>query len=310
MNAESGSAHDGGATTAGAGDRSRPDDVTAGTATPAGTRISPRLRWWFEIFFVLAFYAIYTSIRNGLSAGPEAADTAFANAERIIDLERLIGLFQEKRIQDAFIDNRLFIQFWNIFYGTLHFAVTIFAMVWTYRKFPHRYPLWRNALACTTGLALIGFTLFPLMPPRLLDAGPPFGAGQDYGFVDTLADIGGLWSFDSGTMATISNQYAAMPSLHFAWALWCFFVLYRYLPWRAARIAIAAYPWLTLFAIIVTGNHYWIDAVGGAVALAAGYLLAHVITERIQAWRIQRYGPQSEAKPAVPPSTEAPAVDR
>ncbi|MEL7208425.1 MAG: phosphatase PAP2 family protein [Actinomycetota bacterium] len=264
------------------------DRQSGSGSAPAGTRISPRLRWWFEVLFVLAFYAVYTSIRNGLSAGPDAADLAFRNAERIIDLEKLIGLFQEERIQSWFLDYDHFIRFWNVFYGTLHFAVTIFAMVWTYRRYPNRYPLWRNTLACTTGLALVGFTLFPLMPPRLLDAGPPFGAGQSYGFVDTLAEYGGLWSFDSGTMAQISNQYAAMPSLHFAWALWCFFVLYRYLPWRWARIAIAVYPWATLFAIIVTGNHYWLDAVGGALVLGAGFLIAQPLTRQLNAWRVRR----------------------
>jgi hypothetical protein len=252
--------------------------------------MSPRLRWWFEILFVLAFYAVYTSIRNGLSAGPEAAETAFRNARTIIDLEQILGLFQEERIQETFLPYAHFIRFWNVFYGTLHFAVTIFAMVWTYRRYPRRYPLWRNTLALTTGVALVGFTVFPLMPPRLLDDCGPFGACQAYGFVDTLAQVGGLWSFDSGTMAQISNQFAAMPSLHFAWALWSFFVLYRYLPWQWARIAIAVYPWLTLFAIIVTGNHYWLDAVGGALALGLGYLIARPMTLTIDRWRVRRYG--------------------
>jgi hypothetical protein len=252
--------------------------------------MSPRLRWWFEVLFVLAFYMVYTSIRNGLSAGPETNEIALANANRIIDLEQLIGLFQEQRIQDVFLPYTHFIRFWNVFYGTLHFAVTIFAMVWTYRRYPRRYPLWRNTLAATTGLALAGFVLFPLMPPRLLDDLGPFGGGQSYGFVDTLAQVGGLWSFDSGTMAEISNQFAAMPSLHFAWSLWCFFVLYRYLPWRWARIAIALYPWLTLFAIIVTGNHYWLDAVGGAAALGLGYLIARPVTLRLERWRERRNG--------------------
>jgi hypothetical protein len=257
------------------------------------SRISPRLRWWFEILFVLAFYIIYTSIRNGLSAGPEVADHAFENARQVIDIEKLVGLFQEERIQDTFLPHTHFIRFWNVFYGSLHFAVTIFAMLWTYRRYPRRYPLWRNTLAATTGIALIGFTLFPLMPPRLLDDCGAFGACQSYGFADTLAQIGGLWSFDSGTMAQISNQFAAMPSLHFAWSLWCFFVLFRYLPWRSARIAIAVYPWLTLFAIIVTGNHYWLDAVGGAVALGLGFLFARWITgilDRLRARRLELTG--------------------
>jgi hypothetical protein len=254
------------------------------------------------MLFVLAFYMIYTSIRNSLAAGPETNAIALTNAQRVIDVEQLMGLFQEQRIQDVFLPYAHFIRFWNVFYGTLHFAVTIFAMVWTYRRYPDRYPLWRNTLAATTGVALVGFTVFPLMPPRLLDDLGLFGGGQSYGFVDTLAQVGGLWSFDSGTMAEISNQFAAMPSLHFAWSLWCFFVLFRYLPWRWARIAIAVYPWMTLFAIIVTGNHYWLDAVGGAAALGVGYLIARPLTLQMERWRERRHGP-----PGPKADTTAPA---
>ena len=245
-----------------------------------------RLRWWLEILLILAFYLVYTAIRNRFGSATVGVEHALNNAEKIIDLEQKLSLFVEREIQEAFLDSEVFIQFWNVFYGTFHFGVTIFAMVWTYVRFPHRYSLWRNTLAATTALALIGFALFPLMPPRLLDAGGPFGAMAGYGFVDTLAEYGGLWSFDSGTMQEISNQYAAMPSLHFAWALWCFLVLFRYLPWTSARVAIALYPPLTLFAIVVTGNHYWIDAVGGAAVLLAGFLVAQVLTgtaDRIRA---------------------------
>jgi membrane-associated phospholipid phosphatase len=112
------------------------------------------------------------------------------------------------------------------------------------------------------------------MPPRLLDDCGEFGACASYGYVDTLARYGGLWSFDSGAMEQISNQYAAMPSLHFAWSFWCFLVLYPRLrrPW--AKALVAAYPWVTLFAIVVTANHFWLDAVGGAVALAGGLAVA------------------------------------
>jgi hypothetical protein len=102
------------------------------------------------------------------------------------------------------------------------------------------------------------------MPPRLLPA--------SYGFVDTLAKVGGLWSFDSGTMKAVSNQYAAMPSLHFGWSSWCLFVLWPATEGRTwARVLLVAYPLATLFAIVVTANHFWLDAVGGATVLAVAY---------------------------------------
>ena len=203
------------------------------------------------------------------SARPRSAPTGPSERPRVIDVERSLGLFVEENIQDVFLGYRFFLQFWNVFYGTFHFWVTGFALIYLFRKQPARYSLWRNTIVFATLLALIGFSWFPLMPPRLLDDCGQFGACASYGFVDTLASYGGLWSFDSGAMEQISNQYAAMPSLHFAWALWAFLVLYPHMKHRWSRIAIAAYPWMTLFAIIVTANHYWLDALGGALALRA-----------------------------------------
>jgi hypothetical protein len=116
------------------------------------------------------------------------------------------------------------------------------------------------------------------MPPRLLPDCGAYGAclGQ-YAYVDTLADVGGLWSFDSGTMQSISNQYAAMPSLHFAWALWSFLALRRRLTHTWSRVAITLYPWLTLWVIVVTANHFWLDALGGAVVFGSSYAAARAI---------------------------------
>lgn len=230
---------------------------------------APRLRWWREVVYILVFYVVYTAVRNTQGSAAVSARVARENAEAIIDMERALGLFQEHRIQSWFLDDRWFIQFWNVFYGTAHFVVTAAALVFMFRTLKGRYPLWRNTLACTTALALIGFATFPLMPPRLLDA---------YGFVDTLVHYGGLWSFDSGAMQKISNQYAAMPSLHFAWSAWSALVLLQLLRARWARWLAISYPFLTLFAIVVTANHYWLDAVGGAVVLAAGYGLGRAIT--------------------------------
>ena len=99
--------------------------------------------------------------------------------------------------------------------------------------------------------------------------------------MDTMAEVGGLWSFDSGTMQRVSNQYAAMPSLHFAWATWCALVIWPIVGNRLARVLVAAYPIATLFAVIVTGNHFWLDAVGGLVVLGVGSLLAGVL---VRAW--------------------------
>ena len=171
----------------------------------------------------------------------------------------------------------------NVFYGSFHFIVTIFVMVYLFLRFPQRYLFMRSTLASTTTVALVGFAFFPLMPPRLLTACPgqsEWGAcDRSFDYVDTLVDPGGLWSFEGGAMESISNQYAAMPSLHIAWATWCVIGLYPVLTKRWSRTLIVLYPFFTLFAIIVTANHYWIDAIGGLIALAFGLAVARPISK-------------------------------
>jgi hypothetical protein len=242
--------------------------MTTATAEPLTAEpAAPRLYWWRELLTIGIFYGVYTAVRN-LGIASDSTRAAFHHAKQVIGFERALGLFQEHRIQDAFIDHRLFIEFWDVFYGSAHFIVTIIAIVLMFRRAPQRYPVWRNTLAVTVFLALLGFALYPLMPPRLLA-----GQGLDYGFVDTLKDVGGLWSFDSGTMAKISNQYAAMPSLHFAWSTWCACVLVPMIRPLWGKVLMALYPVITLFCIIVTANHYWADALGGAFVLGLGYLI-------------------------------------
>ena len=226
---------------------------------------SRRLYWWREAIYVLAFYVVYSAVRNLFGSAAVSAEHAFNNAKIVRTIERALGSYHEETIQEWFLDERWFIQFWNLFYGTFHFVVTTVAIIWLFRWQPWRYVRWRTTLAATTAVALLGFALFPLMPPRLMPA--------SYGFVDTLRDYGGLWSFDDGAMSKVSNQYAAMPSLHFGWSLWCCLVFLPALrrPW--ARALAIAYPVLTLFAIVVTGNHFWLDAAGGALALGIGALV-------------------------------------
>jgi membrane-associated phospholipid phosphatase len=235
-------------------------------SSPNTAQPTRKLRWWRQVIFVLVFYAAYSVVRDIRGSQPVSTLQAFHNAARVIRVERFFGIFQEQRIQHLFLSYRGFVSFCDVFYGTAHFFVTVVVLVWLFYRQPERYPLWRNTLACTTALALIGFAFFPLMPPRLLPG--------HYHFVDTLKTIGGLWSFDSGPVSRLSNQYAAMPSLHFAWASWCAFVILPALKRRSAKLLVFVYPLVTLYCIVVTGNHYILDAVGGAIVLGAGLLLA------------------------------------
>ncbi|HVN50751.1 MAG TPA: phosphatase PAP2 family protein [Acidimicrobiales bacterium] len=249
---------------------------SASRARPARDR---GLRWWKELLFVGGFYGVYTFIRDQFGSASVGATHARHNAERLIRLERALGLFHEQAVQHWFLAWPWLVRLMNLYYGSLHFVVPIAVLVVSFRRWPEDYRLWRNTLAATTGLALIGFSLFPLMPPRLLcDCAYGAGPGFHYGFVDTLVRYGGSWSFDSGAMKDVSNQYAAMPSLHVAWALWCTWVLVPRLRSTWAKALAVLYPAITILAVVVTGNHFVLDAVGGALTLGAGYLVGRAVT--------------------------------
>jgi len=245
---------------------------------------APRLRWWREVLYTAVIYLVYSTVRNQFGSNADGGDAnriAYEHALDVIRVQDALGLFFERTLQRWYLDLPAdgFIGFWNVFYGTAHFVVTLGALVWLYRRDKARYPVWRNTLAFTTVLALVGFATFSLMPPRLLDSegdfGPPaaLNAERDFGFEDTLARYQTFWSFESDTLKDVSNQYAAMPSLHSAWSAWSALVLLPMVRRRWAKALVVAHPVATVFCIVVTANHFWLDAVGGLTILGAGFLL-------------------------------------
>ena len=243
-------------------------DTSQKPSEAAIDRARPVLRshWWREVAIIAAFYGLYTLVRDIRSTRPVSYVQAFTNAKRVIHWERVLGIFHEQQIQRWFLHDRSFIRIWDDYYGAAHFVVTIAVLLMLFFWFPLHYRLWRNTLALTNLIALIGFTAFPLLPPRLL---PP-----SYHFVDTLQKFGGLWNFSSGPITQVSNQYAAMPSLHTAWALWCAVALFPVLRAWWARLLVLIYPLATIFCIVVTANHYFLDEVAGVMVLGVSYLLA------------------------------------
>ena len=278
------------------------DDVTV-DEDEAPRRPDIGLRWWREVIYIAVIYTLYSSVRNLFGSGDGGAviaEPAFNHAKAIIQIERNIGLYFEDRLQSWYLDLPAhgLIRVWNVWYGLFHFVVAATALILMFRRMPERYRLWRNTLALTTVLALVGFASFSLMPPRLLDDPGIFGGCQvyaaadgdarehelpekageapcdEFGYVDTTAEWGGWASFGSEEMAKVSNQYAAMPSMHIGWSTWCALVLVPMLRRRWAKVLAGLYPVMTLFVIIVTGNHYWIDGLGGLLCLGVGFLLA------------------------------------
>lgn len=217
--------------------------------------------WLLEVAALIALYVLYNKTRAAVQ-GAEAL--AVANARTIADFEAAIGLNFEEPLQQLFLDNFTFISFWNIYYGTIHFVMPVVALVWLYRVAPARYVRWRNTLIILLGLGVLAFWLYPLAPPRFL---------PELGFVDTAIGYANFGK-PATTQKEAGNFFAAMPSLHIGWSTWCTFALWPVVKHWWGRALLVAYPLCTLFAIVVTGNHWWMDAVGGWVALAAAYGLA------------------------------------
>jgi len=268
---------------------------------PPGSAREHKTRWWKEAIVMIIFYLIYSATRNRFGSNKigesDIPEQAFNNAMKIIELERAVGLFHEETIQEWFLPHRFFIQLLNSYYGTAHFIVTIGVFIVLYRRRKDVFALYRNVLAATTALAILGFFFFPLMPPRLLDAPCPpeayggaciehkqrnYNDADDFGFVDTLEEYGGPWDFNSSAMATISNQYAAMPSLHIGWASWCSIAVWPLMRRRWLKIAVLLYPAFTLLTIVVTGNHFWLDGVGGQLALGFGFVIGWLMHQTNQ----------------------------
>jgi hypothetical protein len=244
------------------------------------TRPVQRSSWWREVLFIATFYGLYTLVRDVRGDRPVSVFQATTNAHRIISLERALGLFHEANIQHFFLHYRELIRLCDDYYGTIHFVAVVFVLGLLFFRYPLRYRLWRNTLALATGLALIGFSFFPVLPPRLLPPG--------YHFVDTLRVVGGLWSFSSGPVNDVSNQYAAMPSLHTTWSAWCAFAVLPLIRPLWGKVLVLLYPATTIFCIIVTANHYFADVAAGLLLLGACYLLALVLTAGADRWHARR----------------------
>ena len=295
-------------------DTDRAPDAGDGEPLLAASPRPTRYGWIREAAIILGFYYVYQTIRSLADHG-NVKSSAYRNAGWLVDWEKSIYLFHEQSIQQAFISAEWFIRVVNIYYGTLHFVITAGLLVWMYLKRHAAYRAIRNLLGLTTALAIIGYWSFPLAPPRLYlecDGNIPV-MGSEGGlvspdcFVDTLDKFGGLWSYKTAAAKAIANQYAAMPSLHFGWSLWCGIVLWRFASHRGTKFFGLAYPTLTLFAIVVTANHYFLDAAGGAVILlsAMGLLRLADRPKRVdrQADAITLDVDSPDLDPATAPST-------
>lgn len=251
-------------------------DLSVGRAR-GGARVlfdGTRLYWWRELIGVWVFYQVYSWSR-GRATG--SAQAGWAHAQTVIGAERHLGVYHELSLQQLAMHMRPLVIGMNYFYGVAHFLVTIAVIVWMYRRNTNSYPFWRNVFAILCTIALIGYLFYPLMPPRLLDS-YPLNWDLQFRFQDTLEVLPNLWSFNTGPVKHVGNPYAAMPSLHFGWSLFCAFTVATHARHRWVRKAAIFYPVLMLLTIVITGNHFILDAAGGAVAFALAYVIAQRVT--------------------------------
>jgi len=151
-------------------------------------------------------------------------------------------------------------------YATLHYLVTPIVLVWMWRSHRDAYTRARTTLMVATVIGLIGFSLLPVAPPRMLP-----------GFVDTMSQYShlGWWSQDASAprgVGQFTNEFAAMPSLHVGWALWCGWQLVRHGQHRITQAFGVFYPALTVLVVIATGNHYLLDAVAGVAVVVLAWM--------------------------------------
>ncbi|MEU0840351.1 phosphatase PAP2 family protein [Streptomyces sp. NPDC005962] len=254
-------------------------------------RTPRRPRLWFETVLIAVSYWTYSLIRNAV---PEQRAEALRNAGWVWDREHRLGMAFERGVNHASDSISWLIVGMNYYYATLHFIVTLSVLVWLYHWHPGRYAAMRLALFATTGVALLGYYLFPLAPPRLMHGGH---------FIDTVVEHHTWGSMASGNLATMSNQYAAMPSMHIGWSLWCGLTIATLARPVWARVLGLLYPTATLLVIVATANHFWMDAVGGIVCLSFGFGLSYAWYGALP-YRLpkqvtgRRRAPEGELRPA------------
>jgi membrane-associated phospholipid phosphatase len=204
-------------------------------------------------------------------ADSDRAD-AIAHGQQVIDFERSTHTFFEPALQAFFLPAQAVVDLANQIYLNAQFSVALGFLVWLYLFRNESYYFVRNMFVVAMGLALLGYTLYPTAPPRMF---------PEYGFIDTINDFSNV-NHDSSLAKIFINPYAAIPSMHCAFALMIGgsgFMVCRHW-WSKAWWAF--WPILIAWVVIVTGNHYWVDWVLGWMVAAVAALVASRVLARVR----------------------------
>lgn len=231
---------------------------------------------------ILALVDLAYELVRGVAQGQRAV--ALAHGQQLIEVERSTHTFFEPGLQAIVLPVHWLVDVANQVYLNSQFTITLSFLVWLYVFRNESYYFVRNMFVVAMGLALIGYTLYPTAPPRMF---------PERGFVDTIVDFSRV-NHDSAVAKVFINPYAAVPSMHVAFALMIGVTGVRVARRWFARAFWASWPALVVWVVIVTANHYWIDAALGALVAAAAALVAHrlLAPARPEAWSWQAGAPQ------------------
>jgi hypothetical protein len=219
-----------------------------------------------EVAIVLVGYLVYDSSRGLVGGGRKAAVT---NARAIATVERALGLGVERSVQRAARHVPGLLSLFGIGYMALHLGATVLMLVWAYRRGDGRpYATMRTALLVASALGLTGFVLLPTAPPRL----------ASLGLADTVSN--GPVNLN-GSLRWLYNPYAAMPSVHIAYAVVVGVAVYRYTRRRMWQVLSIAYPLWVTAEVVATSNHFVLDVVAGALVGALSLGTAGRLTRAI-----------------------------
>ena len=265
-------------------------------AAPERTGPTGRPNLLLELVLIRAGYAAYSWIRSYAKGDRHTAEQ---HGHQVLHLQEVLHVDIEHWLNHTVAAHAPVADAMDFYYATFHFVVPLTLLGWLLARHPADYRQARAWLGCTTLFGLVGFWLYPLAPPRLMPG---------LGFIDTANGPQDLNDPRFGALTGITNPYAAMPSLHVGWALWCALTLWRVAPYAWLRLAGFAYPLLTALVVMGTANHYLLDAVGGVVVVAAGYAVTRAGSRLLTVPRPA--GPQEApagqpARPAEEPARPA-----
>jgi membrane-associated phospholipid phosphatase len=230
---------------------------------------------------VLVLVDVAYELVRGIADGERAV--AIGHGQQVIDLERSTHTFFEPTLQAFFLPAHWLIDFANQVYLNSQFSITLAFLIWLYLFRNESYYFVRNMFVVAMGLALVGYTLYPTAPPRMF---------PEHGFVDTIVDFSNV-NHDSTLAKIFINPFAAVPSMHCAFALMIGGSGFRVSRHWYTKAFWAAWPLLVAWVVIVTANHYWFDVGLGWMVAATSALVAQRLLARArpEAWS-WRSGPQ------------------